>query len=198
VSLLEEVVMYRFAALSLTCLMLAPHAVAAPPLLPPGLAGAEMRPTMTPAASQPLVLEAALHPVDPPAPAPSLAARLAMAPRLIARVDVSEQVMRVVLDGQVIHTFKVSTAGKGYRTPRGEWQPYRMHTMWHSRKYDNAPMPHSIFFTGGYAIHATPHVRRLGRPASHGCVRLHPDDAKVLFQMTKDVGRSATRVVVID
>lgn len=192
--------MFRFAALpSVACLLVAAPALAETAHdLPASLVGATMRPSVLPEMPPPLVQEAALHRAEPPAPPPSLSARLAMAPRLIARVDVSEQVMRVVLDGTVVHTFKVSTAGKGYRTPRGEWQPYRMHTMWHSRKYDNAPMPHSIFFTGGYAVHATPHVRRLGRPASHGCVRLHPDDARKLFEMTKTVGRAATRIVVID
>jgi lipoprotein-anchoring transpeptidase ErfK/SrfK len=57
--------------------------------------------------------------------------------------------------------------------------------MHYSKKYDNAPMPHSIFFSGGYAIHATPHVGNLGRPASHGCVRLHPEHAAQLYTMTK-------------
>src|SRR3712207_7541770 len=64
------------------------------------------------------------------------------------------------------------------RPPRSTLFPYttlfrstRLHRMWYSRKYDNSPMPHSIFFTGGYAIHGTPHVRSLGRPASHGCIR---------------------------
>ncbi len=71
-----------------------------------------------------------------------------------------------------------------------------MHTMWYSRKYDNAPMPHSIFFTGGYAIHATPYVRRLGTPASHGCVRLHPDNARELYALAKEYGRSSMRVVI--
>lgn len=132
-----------------------------------------------------------------PQPQPALADRYAaMAPKLIAKVDVSDQTMRVIVEGREVHRWKVSTAGKGYRTPRGVWQPYRMHTMWYSRKYDNAPMPHSIFFTGGYAIHATPHIRRLGTPASHGCVRLHPDNAKALFALAKTYGRKGMRVVI--
>jgi lipoprotein-anchoring transpeptidase ErfK/SrfK len=57
--------------------------------------------------------------------------------------------------------------------------------MHYSKKYDNAPMPHSIFFSGGYAIHATPHTGNLGRPASHGCIRLHPNNAAILYNMTK-------------
>src|SRR5688500_506227 len=93
---------------------------------------------------------------------------------IVARVDVSKQVMTVSENGQVIARWPVSTARAGYRTPRGSWRPTRLHKMWYSRKYDNSPMPHSIFFTGGYAIHGTPHVKNLGRPASHGCIRLAP------------------------
>lgn len=126
----------------------------------------------------------------------SLAARLAMAPRLMVKVDISDQTMRVIVDGEERYRWKVSTAGRGYKTPTGVWTPYRMHTMWYSRKYDNAPMPHSIFFTGGYAIHATPYVRRLGTPASHGCVRLHPDHAKELYALAKQVGKMNMRVVI--
>lgn len=125
-----------------------------------------------------------------------LAVRFAPAAEIITLVDVSDQTMTVFVDGERAHVWKVSTAGKGYKTPRGMWQPYRMHSMWYSRKYDNAPMPNSIFYDGGYAIHATPHVRRLGKPASHGCVRLHPDDAKTLFHLVLDRGRANTRVVV--
>jgi lipoprotein-anchoring transpeptidase ErfK/SrfK len=84
--------------------------------------------------------------------------------QIVARVSISEQKMDVIIDGRPIFAWKVSTAGKGYRTPTGSFKPTRMHKMWYSRKYDNAPMPHSIFFHGGYAVHATPHVMRLGRP----------------------------------
>jgi lipoprotein-anchoring transpeptidase ErfK/SrfK len=68
--------------------------------------------------------------------------------------------------------------------------------MWYSRKYDMSPMPHSIFFHGGYAIHGTPYVGNLGRPASHGCVRLHPDNARKLFSMVKSAGPGNVRIVV--
>lgn len=149
-------------------------------------------------ALEPLVEEAALHPpeVEPERIVPNLAARAVAGPRLIVKVSIANQSMDVWIDGEKTHTWKVSTAGKGYVTPKGVWKPYRMHTMWHSRKYDNAPMPHSIFYDGGYAIHATPHVKRLGRPASHGCVRLHPDNAKALFALAKEFGREKMRVIV--
>ena len=71
-----------------------------------------------------------------------------------------------------------------------------MHKMWYSRKYDMAPMPHSIFFHGGYAIHGTDHVRSLGRPASHGCVRLHPRNARTLYNLVRRNGPRNTRIIL--
>ncbi len=115
---------------------------------------------------------------------------------LKARIDISSQTMTVSEYGRVVHRWKVSTARRGYRTPRGTYRPIRMHRMWHSRKYHNSPMPYSIFFHGGYAIHGTYETRSLGRPASHGCVRLHPGDAATLFAMVRAVGPNNTRIVV--
>jgi lipoprotein-anchoring transpeptidase ErfK/SrfK len=68
--------------------------------------------------------------------------------------------------------------------------------MWYSIKYDNAPMPYAIFFNGGYAIHGTDHVKRLGRPASHGCVRLHPRNAAALYARVRQAGRNNTRISI--
>jgi len=95
------------------------------------------------------------------------------------------QTMNVYQDRELIESWPVSTARRGYSTPSGVFRPYSYQPMHYSRKYDNAPMPHSIFFSGGYAIHATPHVGNLGRPASHGCVRLSPVNATTLYNMTK-------------
>jgi lipoprotein-anchoring transpeptidase ErfK/SrfK len=100
-------------------------------------------------------------------------------------VSKRHQNMIVYQDGELLEVWPVSTAQKGYYTPSGTFHPYYYHLMHYSKKYDNAPMPHSIFFSGGYAIHATPHISNLGRPASHGCIRLHPDNAATLFNMTK-------------
>lgn len=100
-------------------------------------------------------------------------------------VSKRHQVMNVYQDGELIERWPVSTARRGYYTPTGTFNPYSYQPMHYSKKYDNAPMPHSIFFSGGYAIHATPHVGNLGRPASHGCVRLHPAHAAELYAMTK-------------
>lgn len=115
---------------------------------------------------------------------------------LVAKIDISAQTMTVSRDGDVLYSWAVSTARKGYRTPRGSFRPTRLHKMWYSRKYDNAPMPNSIFFTGGYAIHGTPHIKNLGRPASHGCVRLHPANAKILYDLVQTYGRGNTRIVL--
>jgi len=115
---------------------------------------------------------------------------------LTARIDISSQTMTVSEYGRVVHRWKVSTARRGYRTPLGTYRPIRLHRMWHSRKYDNSPMPYSVFFHGGYAIHGTYETRSLGRPASHGCVRLHPGDAATFFAMVKGVGPGNTRIVV--
>lgn len=95
------------------------------------------------------------------------------------------QTMSVYQDGELVDQWPVSTARRGYVTPSGTFHPYSYQPMHYSRKYDNAPMPHSIFFSGGYAIHATPHVGNLGRPASHGCVRLSPVNATTLYNMTR-------------
>ena len=115
---------------------------------------------------------------------------------LVAKVDISRQTMTVIRNGRVIRRWPVSTGRKPYRTPVGTFRPTRMHVYWESRKYYRSPMPHSIFFLGGYAIHGTNEVKRLGRPASHGCVRLRRSHAKELFYLVKRTGRSRTRIVV--
>lgn len=120
----------------------------------------------------------------------------ASAASLVAHIDISSQTMTVSKNGLPMHHWKVSTARKGYSTPRGTYRPQRMARMWYSRKYDNSPMPHSVFFRGGYAIHGTNHLKSLGRPASHGCVRLHPSNAAALFSMIKQVGAGNTRIVI--
>ncbi|MBA3446345.1 MAG: L,D-transpeptidase [Pseudaminobacter sp.] len=116
---------------------------------------------------------------------------------VVARISISDQTMQVSVDGRPTFAWKVSTAGKGYVTPTGSFKPTRMHEMWYSRKYDNAPMPHSIFFHGGYAVHATPHIKRLGRPASHGCIRLHPDNASDFYALVEAFGPANTRIVIV-
>lgn len=112
------------------------------------------------------------------------------------RVDKSSQTMTVAVDGWVQYQWPVSTAKRGYYTPTGSWRPFRLEPNWYSRKYDNAPMPNSIFFTGGYAIHGTVHVSQLGGPASRGCVRLHPAHARELFALVRQHGMKNTRISI--
>jgi lipoprotein-anchoring transpeptidase ErfK/SrfK len=120
----------------------------------------------------------------------------ANAAQLIAKIDVSKQVMTVSYGGEILHSWAVSTGRNGFYTPRGAYRPQRMATMWRSRKYDNAPMPYSVFFTGGYAVHGTSHVKALGRPASHGCVRLQTKNAARFYALVQQVGRKNTRIVI--
>lgn len=122
----------------------------------------------------------------------------ALAADLVARINVSTQTMTVYRYGEVAHVWPVSTARKGYVTPRGTWKPTRMHKMWRSRKYNNSPMPYAVFYHGGYAVHGTYEVRRLGRPASHGCVRLATANAKRFFDMVRQVGPKNTRITVVN
>ena len=91
----------------------------------------------------------------------------------------------------------MSTGAPGYDTPSGTFRPFRMEKEHYSKEWDDAPMPYSIFFTArGHAVHGSYHVKSLGRRASHGCVRLHPDNAAKLFALVKKTGMSNTRVVV--
>lgn len=103
-------------------------------------------------------------------------------------IDLSSQTMTVHSGSGETYVWPISSGRAGYPTPRGVFRPRAMYVMVHSAKYDNAPMPHSIFFHGQYAIHGTTAVGNLGRPASHGCVRLSPGNAATLFAMVKRQG----------
>lgn len=111
-------------------------------------------------------------------------------------VDVSEQEMYVQTPaGNAL--WLVSTGKAGHDTPLGEFTVDRMEESWYSRKYDNAPMPHSVFFYHGYAIHGTEHVGRLGQPASKGCVRLDPRAAASLYEVIEYYGRENTIIRIV-
>ena len=123
-----------------------------------------------------------------------ISAASARGKKVTAKIDISDQRMKLYIGDRLAHSWKVSTGRRGYSTPRGSYKPTRMHKMWYSRRCNNSPMPHAIFFRGGYAVHGTPHIRNLGRPASHGCVRLHPNHAKTFYQIVKAAGMRNTTV----
>lgn len=120
----------------------------------------------------------------------------AFAANLVARISLSSQTMTVSQNGFVRYRWKVSTARKGYVTPQGSWSAKWLSRDHRSRKYDNAPMPYAVFFNGGYAVHATFDLKRLGRPASHGCIRLHPENAAEFFALASEYGLKNTKIVV--
>jgi len=111
-------------------------------------------------------------------------------------INKRRQRMTVYLDENPLYTFRVSTARRGYWTPRGVFRPYSLERMHYSRKYHNSPMPYSVFFKGGYAIHGTYSISHLGRPASHGCVRVHPRNAKKLYSLIRKYGKRNTKIVI--
>lgn len=125
----------------------------------------------------------------------TLAASPARADLLIT-VDKTTQRMTVDKDGETLFVWPVSTGAAGYDTPSGTFRPFRMEKDHFSKEWDDAPMPNSIFFTmKGHAIHGSTH-KSIGRPASHGCVRLEPNNAALLFDLVKQETMAKTRVVL--
>ena len=116
--------------------------------------------------------------------------------RVVVTVNKSRQRMSVAVNGAVQYTWPVSTGRAPYGTPNGTYSPQMMARSWFSRKDHNAPMPYSIFYYKGYAIHGLTHIYRLGGPASRGCVRLHPRNAATLFALVQGHGKANTRIVV--
>ena len=138
-----------------------------------------------------------------PLPASLLAAALALPfasaayANIVISIDKTTQHMSVAVDGVPRYDWAVSTGRPGYDTPNGTYKPNRMDADHMSQEWDNAPMPHSIFFDmKGHAIHGFFDVKHLGLAVSHGCVRLSPDHAATLFQLVKDEGMGETTVVV--
>ena len=103
-------------------------------------------------------------------------------------IDLGSQTMRVIADGGESHQWPISSGRAGHLTPRGAFRPIALYPMVYSAKYGNAPMPHSIFFFRLYAIHGTTAVGDLGRPASHGCIRLAPENAAALYALVSREG----------
>ena len=115
---------------------------------------------------------------------------------VIVHIDKSSQRMSVSVDGAARYNWAISSGRDGYGTPSGTFHPQAMMRSSFSRKYYNAPMPHAIFFYYGFAIHGTNDISRLGGPASHGCVRLHPANAATLFALVQRSGAQNTTIEI--
>ena len=116
--------------------------------------------------------------------------------RLIAKVSIKKQTILISLDNELIYKWSVSTGRKGFETPPGYYNGQRKYVLWRSRTYDNAPMPFAVFFFEGYAVHGTTAISQLGKPASHGCVRVTTPHAKTFYDLVDEVGLSQTLVVI--
>jgi lipoprotein-anchoring transpeptidase ErfK/SrfK len=116
---------------------------------------------------------------------------------ILITVDKSVQRMVVLVDGSVRWVWPVSTGRRGYETPDGSYTVFWLDEDHYSEEWDDAPMPHSIFFTKrGHAIHGSYDTKRLGTPMSHGCVRLHPANAARLFALVERAGVAKATVVI--
>lgn len=115
---------------------------------------------------------------------------------VVAQINLSSQRMQVYVNGKPTYTWKVSTARPGYRTPTGTYKPYHLARSHYSTLYHGSPMPYSIFFYKGYAIHGSYETKYLGRPASHGCVRLHPSNAATLYSLVQKYGPGNTTIKI--
>jgi lipoprotein-anchoring transpeptidase ErfK/SrfK len=113
---------------------------------------------------------------------------------IVAKVDLSDQQMNVYVDGKLKHSWSIASGRSGFETPTGNYRPQRLERDWYSRQYDDAAMPYSVFFKAGYAIHGG--YGRMGRPASHGCIRLTTSNAAKLFKLIESHGAGSTRIVI--
>ena len=120
----------------------------------------------------------------------------ALAHAVTAHVDLTDQRVDVTVNGRHYASWAISSGRKGHLTPTGSYSPKRLRRMHYSSQYDDAPMPYSIFFHHGYAIHGTDKVHELGRPASHGCIRLHPSHAAELYALVMQHGMADTQIRV--
>jgi lipoprotein-anchoring transpeptidase ErfK/SrfK len=143
----------------------------------------------TPTSSNPAVQEA--NPASK-----SIQPRKAAVPVILIAINKPTQIMTVTVQGHMRYRWRVSTGATRYSTPDGSYTPFRMELMHYSREWDNAGMPHAIFFTQrGHSIHGSDHPG-LGTAVSHGCVRLTLSNATTLYQLVNSVGMAKTKVVV--
>ncbi|MGI9477065.1 MAG: L,D-transpeptidase [Hyphomicrobiaceae bacterium] len=151
---------------------------------PVASAAAEKAPTAKPTANVALA-------VPPVKAKPKVAA-----PSLVARIDLNRQRMRVTSNGKLVGNWTISSGKFGHETPPGRFRPKWTSKMHYSRKYNNSPMPYSVFFNGGIATHGTTYTSRLGRAASHGCIRLRTANARKFYKLVHRHGYKRTRIVV--
>ncbi|MDQ7083719.1 MAG: L,D-transpeptidase [Sulfurovum sp.] len=116
---------------------------------------------------------------------------------ITAKVSISKQRMQVFRGKHLLYEWKVSTARRGYRTPLGKYKAQLVKKMHYSSLYNNSPMPYTIFYDGNYAIHGTSQVRKLGKRASHGCVRLHTNNAKKLYTLVRKHGKQNLAIKIV-
>ena len=151
--------------------------------------GAETQSPGTPTSPHPAIPE-------PNSASTTTQPRKAAVPDILIVVSKPTQTMTITVDGHVRYRWPVSTGATHYSTPDGSYTPFRMELMHYSREFDNAGMPHAIFFTQrGHSIHGSDHPG-LGTAVSHGCVRLTLSNATTLYQLVKSVGMAKTKVVV--
>jgi hypothetical protein len=117
---------------------------------------------------------------------------------LLVNISKSQQRLSVTIDGAEAYRWPVSTGRRGHETPAGKFRPIRLERHWYSHEYGLTPMPWAVFFHRGYAVHGTMEAYNLGHAASHGCVRLRPDNAATLFSLVRQQGTGNTRIVVMN
>jgi len=138
--------------------------------------------------------EALVQPEKPKSVVP--VARKPAPPSLTVKINLSSQRLELHYGGRPQESWPISSGREGFATPRGVFRPQWASKMWYSRKYDNAPMPHAVFFNGGIAVHGTQSIGALGQPASHGCVRLAPANAARFYALVHQHGYARTRIEV--
>ena len=163
-----------------------------------GVHATERSDSEPPAAAPANIAETPAKSPDADVKAPPAKARAAVKPAvtLNLKVDLAAQRVTVVDQGKVRHVWPISSGRRGFATPTGKFVPQWTALLHRSTQYDDAPMPHSVFFTGGVAFHGTTDTANLGRPASHGCVRLAPRHAAQLYALVHKHGLPRTRVIV--
>jgi L,D-transpeptidase catalytic domain len=116
---------------------------------------------------------------------------------VLINIDKTKQKMAIFLGGLEKYEWPISTGRTGYSTPSGTYTATSMNEIWYSKQWDNAPMPHSIFFIkDGHAIHGSYDLKNLGKPVSHGCVRISPENAAMLYALVEENGLENTKVVL--